>query len=302
MDLRLRHIAQRIESLGAGEGGNAEPVFAGIQEIGDGPVSPNIVKIVLVSLLGGGVLAWGVPALAGLSRRGRGKITQLGTSLGLPVLGTIPALRKMSPRVPVLADAQDERLAPLGKSFHELRGSLLSMRAVPRVVMVTSALPGEGKTVVAANLGIAFADSGVRTLLIDTDVPRGRLHRLFGYRPAPGLGNVLAGQIPAEKAVRPTPHQHLHVLNAARGAAPNAEWIASEIFAKTITQFREAFDLVILDAPPLLGFSAAAALASHADVVLLVVSPTRASRQAAAEVLRGGGVKVSGLVVNRAAE
>ena len=305
MDQRLGHIAQRIEGLVVGEGTDVgDPAFAGIQEIGDGPVSPNLLKIALVSLVGGGVLAMGVPALAGFFLRGHGNVAQLGSSLGLRALGSVPAIPNLVPRVPVLANAEDKRLVPLVESFRGIRAGLLADSAPPRVLMITSALPGEGKTVVAANLGIAFAESGVRTLVIDTDMRRGRLHRLFGYRQSPGLGNVLAGEICAEKAIRPTPHENLSVLNAGSATAPNTGPLASEVFAQTIERVRESFDLLIFDAPPVLGLPAAAALASRADAVLLVVLASQTSQRAAraaAEVLRARGANVSGLVLNRAA-
>jgi septum formation inhibitor-activating ATPase MinD len=97
---------------------------------------------------------------------------------------------------------------------------------------------------------LAFAKSGVRTLVIDTDMRRGRLHRLFGYRPSPGLGDVLAGEIPAEKAIRATPHENLYVLNAGKSPEPSAGLLTSDTFAKTITQLRDSLYLLIFDAPP----------------------------------------------------
>ena len=169
--------------------------------------------------------------------------------------------------------------------------------------MITSALPGEGKTMVAANLGIAFAEAGVRTLVVDTDLRRGRLHRLFGYRRAPGLGDVLAGEMPAEKAIRPTPRENLYVMNAGKAPEPGGDPLASEALAKTIAQLRDSLDLVILDAPPVLGLLATGILAPHTDAAVLVISGAQFSPNAvgaAVEILRGSGVKLRGFVVNRA--
>ena len=168
--------------------------------------------------------------------------------------------------------------------------------------MITSAFPGAGKTTVAANLALAFAETGVRTLVIDTDLRRGRLHRLFGYRPTPGLGDVLAGAMSAEEAIRATPHENLYVLNAGKIPAPGSSTLASEAFAKIVAQLRGSLDLLIFDAPPVLGLDATAALAPHADCTLIVISPGKKSAQAAPAViaaLRKRGAKVRGFVLNR---
>lgn len=305
LELRLGHLAQRIEQVGAIVGGDGgEPKFAGMLEISDRPVSPNLLKIALFSLLGGGALALGVPLLVERFPRGGVKVSQLESSLGLPALGSIPAIENAPPRKPLLTATDDETLPPLGEVFRGIRARLLADGAAPRTLMITSAFPGEGKTTVAANLALAFAESGVRTLIIDTDQRRGRLHRLFGYRPTPGLGDVLAGAMSAEEAIRATPHENLYVLNAGNIPAPDGPTLASEAFAKTVAQLRGALDLLIFDAPPVLGLDATAALALHADFTLIVISPGKKSAQAAPAAiaaLRERGAKVRGFVLTKVA-
>ena len=302
LNLRLQHLRQRVESLGVAETDGGDPVFAKLLENRGRPVSPDALKIALLSLLGGGVLALGVPLFADRFGAARTKLSQLESSTGLGALGVIPAILNLPSRKPVLADREDERLAPMAEIFQSIRTSLLADAAAPRVLMITSAVPGEGKTMTAANLGIAFAETGVRTLVIDTDMRRARLHRLFGYRPAPGLDDVLSGAIPATKAIRPTPHQNLYVMNAGKAPGPEIERLASDAFAKMIAQLRDSLDLLILDAPPVLGLPATATLAPHTDAALLVVSSAQTSPKAAgaaAEMLRGSGAKVRGFVVNQ---
>ena len=304
LNLRLRHIGQRIESLSAADADGGDPAFAKMLENSGRPVSPSVLKIALFSLLGGGVLALGVPLFTSRPGAGRTKLGQLEAGTRLGALGVVPAIAGLPPRKAALADSEDELLSPLGGIFHGIREKLLTDGSAPRVLMITSAVPGEGKTTVAANLGIAFAESGVRTLVIDTDLRRGRLHRLFGYRPSPGLGDVLAGATSPEKAIRPTPHQNLYVMNAGKAPGPEIELLASEAFAKMIAQLRESLDLLILDAPPVLGLPATATLAPHADAAVLVVSPAQTSPKAAGaavEMLRASGAKVRGFVANRAA-
>ena len=302
LNLRLSHIGQRIESLGAADAEGGDPAFAKMLENPGRPVSPSVLKIALFSLLGGGVLALGVPLFTSRLGAGRTKLDQLETRTGVGALGVIPVIAGLPPRKAALADSEDERLAPLGEIFQGIREKLLADGGAPRVLMITSAVPGEGKTTVAANLGIAFAEAGARTLVIDTDMRRGRLHRLFGYRPSPGLGDVLAGAVSSGKAIRPTPRENLYVMNAGQAPGPEIELLASEAFAKMIAQLRESLDVLILDAPPVLGLPETAQIAPHTDAALLVISGAETSPKAAGaavELLRANGVKVRGLIVNR---
>ena len=98
----------------------------------------------------------------------------------------------------------DER--NLVENFRVVRTNLLAMGTISKpahVTMVTSAMPKEGKTVVSSNLAISFGQTGARTLLMDTDLRRGRLHRLFGLRKSPGLSDYLLGKVSLEEAIRP---------------------------------------------------------------------------------------------------
>lgn len=305
LNLRLRHIGERIEKLGAPADDGGDPTFAGMRENRARPVSPDALKITLLSLLGGCVLSLGIPVFIDRFGPGRTRIGQLETTLGAKALGRVPVIENLPPRKPALADPQDDRLAALGDVFRNLRTDLLADGAAPRVLMITSATPGEGKTTVAANLGIAFAETGVRTLVIDADMRRGRLHRLFGYRPAPGLADVLAGAIAVRDAIRPTPHQNFYVMNAGKTPQPGVDLLASESFGKTMTQLRDSLDLLIIDAPPVLGLPATAIIAPNTDSALLVLSLEQTSPTAAAaavEMLRASGAKVRGFVLNRAAQ
>ena len=285
LNARFDHIAERIEATGAaGAGDDIAPVFAGIREIGDRPVAPDPLKIALCSLLGGGILALGAPFLAERLGHGQPKIVRLASALRLPGLGAIP----------------DGENLP-GDSFRAIRASLLATGA-PRVLMVASALPAEGKTTVAAHLAMAFAQNGARALLIDTDLRRGRLHRLFGWRKTPGLSGVLSGEIPLDEAIRRTPQKNLFVLNAGNPVTTATDLLASDAFAAAMTALRERHDIIVLDTPPVLGLAETSVLQKHVDGVLMVVAnegtPARSVR-AAIDILRGRGAKVLGFVLNR---
>src|SRR5688500_5847044 len=113
-----------------------------------------------------------------------------------------------------------------------------SLSKAPHVMMITSAMPKEGKTVVSSNLAISFAHMGAKTLLIDTDLRRGRLHRLFGYRKSPGLSKLLLGEVSPEEACRPTTHENLLVLSAGKHLDTGTELLGSERFTSLMESLR----------------------------------------------------------------
>ena len=292
MNEQLRHIAQRIETIdGVGKADGGDLTYAGFRQFSDRPVAPSLLKIALGSLLGGGILAMGAPLLAGRFTRKRMDAARLESVLGVHGLGSIPQIENLAPHTIELVD-----------HLHAIRERLQSTAEAPRVIMVTSAMPGEGKTLVAANLAIAFAEDGVRTLLIDADLRRGRVHRHFGHRRAPGLGGVLSGESPLDETIREISPEKLFVLNVGKRPDNPMDLLASDRFAAMMKTLRETHDLIVIDAPPVLGLSATFVLQPHVDAVVLVVAIDRTpahAAKAAVDALRGHGAKVCGFVVNR---
>jgi len=193
----------------------------------------------------------------------------------------------------------------LVENFRVIRTNVLSMGALskpPHVVMVTSAMPKEGKTVVATNLAASFALTGAKTLLIDTDLRRGRLHRLFGYRKEPGLSNVLSGECALDDAFRPTAQENLTVLSAGRHLESGTELLGSANFAALLTGLRNRFERIVIDTPPVLGLSETSIMQNLVDGVLFVIwtgrTPVRGV-QSAIETLRANGANFYGFVLNR---
>ena len=292
MNEQLRHIAQRIETIGTiGRADGGDLTYTGFRQFSDRPVAPSLLKIALGSLLGGGLLAMGAPLLAGCFTRKRMDVAQLASTLGIRGLGSIPQIENLPPHTIELVE-----------NLHTIRESLQSTGETPRVIMVTSAMPGEGKTLVAANLAIAFAEDGVRTLLIDTDLRRGRVHRHFGHRPAPGLSGVLLGESTLDEAIREISGDKLFVLNAGKRPGIPLDLLASDRFTAAMKTLRENHALIVIDAPPVLGLPATLVLQPHVDAVVLVVASDRTpahAAKAAVEALRSRGANICGLVVNR---
>jgi capsular exopolysaccharide synthesis family protein len=171
----------------------------------------------------------------------------------------------------------------------------------PRTVLITSAAPSEGKTTVAANLAIAFAQQGLRVLLIDADMRRGRLHDLFRLSREPGLSQVLAEEITLEAAVRPTPVTGLFMLTTGRLPDTPSELVGAGSMRRLLDQATREYGVVILDSPPVLAAADASVITSIADATIIVVRAGQTDQeeaQATIDQLTAVGGKVVGAVLN----
>jgi capsular exopolysaccharide synthesis family protein len=191
-----------------------------------------------------------------------------------------------------------------GEMFRALRTNLRFSHVdrPRRVVLVTSTGPEEGKSTVLANLAVSLAQSGRRTVVIDTDLRRPSLHRLFELGRSRGLADYLAGDALLEDALRPTQIEGLDALPCGTLPANPAELIESARLQELLRVLRERYDYVLLDSPPAGGLIDASLLAGLADGVLLVVEPRRFDWR----ILRGtvrqlerSGARLYGVVLNK---
>jgi len=225
------------------------------------------------------------------------------SALGLPLLG-------VAPRVSGLHDEGLTALAdlpyPLQEAIRNVRTQLLLSPAaagVARSVAVTSATPGEGKTLVASNLAIAMAMAGRRVLLVDADLRRPRLHQVFGIPKAPGLSNVIAAERRPSEALIESAIKGLFVLPAGTDVPTPADLLDSERLDQLLQGFRQVFDVVVLDCPPVMAVSDASIVANAATAVVFVVAAGSTSpdaARAALERLTSVKARVLGAVLNKA--
>ena len=189
------------------------------------------------------------------------------------------------------------------EAYRTLRTNLIFSQAVQslRSIVVTSAAPSEGKTTTAANLAVSFAQQGMRVLIVDCDLRRARLHKMFGVPREPGLTECMLGQFEHEEVTRETTVPGLYVLASGQLPPNPSELLGGERMRKTLEALCGAFDLIILDTPPLLAASDAAILSTLCDGVVLVVRAgvTEAEAgQQAMQQLASVGARVVGAVLN----
>ncbi len=275
------------------------------------PVFPDTPLNLLLALLFSTLLAVGTAVLCDLLDKTIRDPDQVVRTLHTEVIGSLPLL-KTRPGNGFSATALPEggrsrsyerELSGFHESVRTLRNSILlaNFDRRYRSLLVTSAAPGEGKTTTAANLAAAHAEQGKRTLLIDGDLRRPSVHRSFNLPSVVGLSNVLMGEIPWREAR--VPLEALEGLDILPAGPPSRR--AAELIERGLTELLEEasseYDLVILDAPPLLGFAEPLQMATAADGVLVVARAGQTSRKAVASVLatlHRLRAKVVGIVLN----
>ena len=194
------------------------------------------------------------------------------------------------------------------ESFRNLRSHLLCMSelpAGPRVIMVTSAVPKEGKTTVTANLGATLALAGERVLIIDADVRRSSMHKIFGVQLSPGLREVLGKKITVMEAIVTTSQANLWLLPAGESEASGSELFLLGAMERMLEELRAHYDYILIDTAPVLATDDAGSLGAKTQGTFLVVrafyTSARMIREAL-ERLSKRKVKVLGLIYNRASQ
>jgi succinoglycan biosynthesis transport protein ExoP len=253
--------------------------------------------LVLGLLLGGGS-AYVVENRKAVIRRE----ADLEAALRVPSLALIPRLKKTNgngnhglPRL--------QRNLLGAEAYRMLRTNLLFSEPIHalKTLVITSAVPQEGKTTTAANLAMAYAQQGLAVLLVDCDLRCARIHELFQVSREPGLTELLLGHNEAIEAIRSTRVEQLFVLPA--GALPQypSELIGSARLRKTLDALAGGFDIIIIDSPPVLVVPEAAILSKQVDGVLLIVRAEHTEREVArraAHQLTALGARVVGTVLN----
>jgi polysaccharide biosynthesis transport protein len=237
-------------------------------------------------------------------------VTALSELSSVPFLAALshPQAKAMSPENMLASESAPISFRdpnwPGGEAYRALSSVLLlsSLDNPPKVLVVTSALPGEGKSTVSCNLAIAFAQGGRRVMLIDADLRCSSIHRHLGISKAPGLTTIFTSQpteYPRAQPIAELPN--LHVVPSGFRLAGPAEILASPKMQQLIAGWRNEYDHIIIDTPPMLPFADALALSARADGVILVTRSGISRRKAllrARDLLWRSGANVLGFVLN----
>jgi polysaccharide biosynthesis transport protein len=254
----------------------------------------------ILALFGGSFIAVGlVLGLEHLNPR-IANSDEIQEAFGLPLLGVAPQVGALK-KGPLTVD----KLPP---EFQEaLRGIRTRILLSPivdaaRTLAVTSTSPGEGKTMLSSALATSMAMAGRRVLLVDADMRRPQLHRLFDVPASPGLSDILTGKIEAQEAVRELTTKGLFIVPAGAEVANPSELLQSEPITELIQGFSQLFDLIVLDCPPVMAVADASIIANAASSVLFIVGSgtSRDVARAAIDRLTSVQAQVVGVVLSKA--
>lgn len=171
--------------------------------------------------------------------------------------------------------------SPVSEAYRSLRTNIQFAKADKKVktALVTSSVPGEGKSTTVANLAITFAQMGAKTLLIDADLRRPVLHGIFGCSRNEGLTNVLVGRSTLEEAIHETRIEGLSLLVSGTLPPNPSELLNSKVMVKLIDKVSSIYDFVLFDTPPVIAVTDAAVLSTNVDGVVLIVKSGETSRE-----------------------
>jgi polysaccharide biosynthesis transport protein len=266
------------------------------------PVSPRLWFNLVLALFSGVMLACGLVCLFECIDNRIKSPDEITSVLGISELGMLPKLQshKTGSAFPLVNNGVP---AQFGEAFRAIRTNVLFSAAKEgmRSVVITSAGPREGKSLVASNLGISLAQIGERVLLVDADLRKPKAHEIFEIDQEPGLSNLLVGQAKASEVVRKAPAAGLWVLPAGRIPPNPSELLGSPRFRDFMLSLNGHFDWVIIDSPPVMAVTDASLIAHTASDVLFVISAENTSRQTARRALdqlAHANVKFVGGVLN----
>jgi capsular exopolysaccharide synthesis family protein len=266
------------------------------------PVRPRTTKNVVIGLLIGLMLGTGFGFLRELLDRTVKTPEDLEAAAGAPVVGSIPPFKAAKQPLPVAGQPR----TPVAEAFRKLRTNF-SFLAVDRETLccvVTSPEAGDGKSTVAANLAIAFAQAGERVVLVDADLRRPTLHRLFDLHQRVGTTTVLLDRASAHDAIQQVGPNLPAVLTSGQLPPNPSELLGSRRMADLLTELRSAYDVVLIDCAPLLPVTDPMAISQFADGLLLVAragSTTKEGAHAAKAACAKAGARIFGAVLNATA-
>ena len=313
-------LLQRLKEAGVSAGLRSSNIrVVDVARTPTSPIKPNVPRNIELGFIFG--LACGIGLAFTLesldtSIRTMEEVNSIST---LPALGTIPlqfassgSLRKRLTTVSVETDKSESPIlvtyarprSEAAEAYRSLRTSILlsSFGAPPKVILVTSALPQEGKTTISANSALVLAQRGDRVLLIDADLRRPGIEKLFGFRSRGGLSTLITGGDKFEDVVVPfTDVPNLWILPAGPIPPQPAELLGSTVMKDYIARWRNEFDHVVIDTPPCLSVTDAVLLSPEADRVILVAragKTTKIALRRACDLLLQVNARVMGIVLN----
>ncbi|MBL8854394.1 MAG: polysaccharide biosynthesis tyrosine autokinase [Planctomycetaceae bacterium] len=270
-------------------------------------VEPRPLIVFGIATVLGTLLGFGVAYLVDLADKTFRSPHEIIRALNLALIGHIPVIRGSKAKGnsglhPVLCTFHKPK-SQTAEAFRAVRTAIYfsTQGQKHQVIQVTSPTPGDGKSTLATNLAITIAQSGKRVLLVDGDMRRPSLHKLFKADDKPGFSDVLVEQISISEAIRETEVEGLHLLPCGVKPVQPSELLTSHRLPEVIAEFRNMYDMVIIDTPPVLVVTDPCPIAANVDGVICAMrikKNVRVSAERMVDILRSVNANIIGVVVN----
>jgi len=265
------------------------------------PQKKLVVSIALLASLAAGVILAIVIELLDYGFR---SLSQIEGLTGLPTLGMVPMIMRKGRATQPHQLAVSKPGSVYGEAVRTLRTALLlsDSERPPRTVLVTSSIPNEGKTSTALSIACQSAKSGQRCIILDCDLRQSSVHKYFGVPNKIGLADYLVDKARLEEVIEIDPVSAAHLIYAGARAPNPIDLLGSPQMRRLIKALSQAYDLVILDTPPVLAVSDALVLVRHVDATLFLIRWEKTRRQAAIsglKVVLEAGASLAGVVLSQ---
>ena len=237
------------------------------------PIAPDKVRNYLMGILFGILGGVGMAFVVEYFDDAPKSASEIEAYIGLPIIATLPKLKRNKDRSIDLISAKHPKSTE-AEVMRMLRTYILFEKENPedKVILVTSAGPKEGKSSIASNLAVSMSQANVRTLLIDADLRRPIMHRLFNLEKDIGLTDLLLGRATLDRVIKKTDIKNLYVLTCGAKVSNPAELLNSQTMKKTLLKLRTIFGQIIMDTPPTGNLADSLVVSSLADSAILVYS------------------------------
>ena len=268
------------------------------------PSEPQKARIMAFALMLGLMAGGGLALLRGWMDQKLHSADEISAILGVPVLGIVPSMSKKQSIVERGQKVHKDSLSPIAEAYRTIRTAVFfgAPNGETKTILITSPAPGEGKTTMTSNLGIAMAQSGQKTLIIDADFRKPMQHNIFQTNHEDrGLSSVLAGMISSKEAIKSTEIKNLELLTCGPQIPNPSEMLNSESFSKLLEYLSEKYDRVIIDSPPVMPVTDAMIIAAICDITLLVLRAEKSTRKMSMQARDGllsVGAHLLGAIVN----
>lgn len=297
-------LIRAVDDLEKPKTGGSSPISLSVVTPAVAPATPSApntrLNLLLGALLGLCTGVGGAILMSSLDSRIRGE-ADLRRVTELPILGAI-AFDQDATKKPLLTQAAPQ--SSRAESFRQLRTNLqfANVSGHAKTVLMTSSLPGEGKSTTALNLAIAIADTGQSVCLIDADLRRPMVDNYMGLDRNAGLTTALVGSSDVNDLLQHWGNDDLYVLTSGQIPPNPSELLGSDQMRQLIARLEQAFDIIVIDAPPLLPVTDAAVLAQHVGGVVMMVSSQKTKRhdlEKSLSAMNLVGANLLGVVLNR---